>query len=387
VNRLDQIPDCTSLRILAQRRLPRFVWEYLVSGTGDGQTMVENRMGLDRVKFETRILEGEFAIDYSTSFLKDNFKFPLGVAPVGMSGLVTPNAEIMLASAALEFDFPYVLSTVAACSLERLVAELDAPRANIEKNIWFQLYCPKDPSILENLLRRAWKLGIRTLVVTLDLPGPSVREQQIKSGLSIPPSLNFNVLTQCFVSPRWSISRLRAGRPRLENLEQYNVDRQPMSSTNHIGYQMRVNPDPDYIRKIRAIWGGKIILKGISSRAQITSLKGVPYDSIWVSNHGGRQFAAHRSAIQCLEDLSGLVNVPLIVDGGVESALDVLRYFGAGASIVMAGRAWHFGLAALRQEGATHCVRIFARDLEANLRQMGMRSLKDLSPAYQRGVA
>ena len=377
-NRLDQIPDCATLRDIARKKLPRFVWEYLDSGTGDDSTVLENRSGLDAVKFDTAILQGNFTIDHSVCFLGKFFDLPLGVAPVGMSGLIVPNAEIALASAAIDYNFPYVLSTVSACSIERLVAELGASPQDVQKNIWFQLYCPADTAILRDLLDRAWNVGVDTLVITLDLPGPSVRERQIKSGLAIPPAFNTDIFLQCIVRPKWSIHRLKSGRPLLENLEKYNADCRPVSSTDHIGYRMRTNPDPEYIRTVRRNWKGRIILKGISAVSQISVLRGLEYDSLWISNHGGRQFSAHSSSIQSLRKVSSEVDVPLIVDGGVESAIDVLRYYEAGASMVMAGRAWHYSLGALGCSGARHFAEIVLRDLEANLRQMGIGRLEEM---------
>ena len=83
-------PEINDLRRAAKRRLPKFVWEYLDSGTGTETTAARNRTALDRIGFAPSILHGEIDVDLSTSFLGQDHPLPVGFAPVGMSGLIWP---------------------------------------------------------------------------------------------------------------------------------------------------------------------------------------------------------------------------------------------------------------------------------------------------------
>ena len=86
-------PALSDLRSRAQKRIPKFVWEYLDSGTGDEATKARNRAGLDRIGMMPSILHGEFTPDLSTTFLGNDLPLPFGIAPIGMSGLMWPDAE------------------------------------------------------------------------------------------------------------------------------------------------------------------------------------------------------------------------------------------------------------------------------------------------------
>jgi L-lactate dehydrogenase (cytochrome) len=370
---LSSFPDLESLKLKCRKSLPAFVWEYLDSGTGQDIVVSRNRRGFDDLTLRTSILRGDFDIHLGATFLNADFKFPVGVSPVGMAGLICPDIEIVLAGLSERVNFPYVLSNMAACSIERLVKNLSTT-----KNLWFQLYAPKDDNILADTLSRANEAGISTLVVTVDLPGASVRERLLKSGMKMPPRLSVPLVLQCLSRPRWSASRLIHGMPRMENLEKYSPKTRSLSPTQHLGYQLRTNPDWSYIKRVRELWSGNLILKGISSAQQLDAICEDEVDAIWVSNHGGRQFDAHKSAITVLPEIRQSTSKPLIFDGGIECALDILKAYSQGADYVMAGRAWHYAAGALGQRGPKHLSKLLARDLEANLRQIGVPCVTDL---------
>src|SRR6056297_812463 len=150
-------PALVDLKARAQRRLPKFVWEYLDSGTGDERTKAANRAALDRLEFLPSILHGDLEYDLSTSLLGFDYKIPVGIAPVGMSGLTWPGAERALAACAARNGLPYTLSTVAAAAPED-VADVIGDQA------WFQLYPPRDIDIRKDMLARVKAAGFKALV-------------------------------------------------------------------------------------------------------------------------------------------------------------------------------------------------------------------------------
>jgi L-lactate dehydrogenase (cytochrome) len=283
-------------------------------------------------------LRGEVIADLTTTFLGQTLSAPIGVAPVGMSGLMWPDAECTLARLGAQHSIPYCMSNVATQTPETL-----AP--HIGDQGWFQLYAPRDPEIRRDMLRRIKNAGFHTLVLTVDVPTASRRERQRRGGLSQPPALTPRILAQVMQCPAWAIGTLKTGMPKLRFLQSYSTHKGPLPSTAHIGYLLRTAPDWDYLRALRDDWDGKLIVKGVLKSDDAKALTKEGVDAIWVSNHAGRQF-----------------------DGG----LDVLRAIAKGADLVMLGRAFHYGLGAFGPQGADHVVKILTQDIAANMGQMGI---------------
>ncbi|MFZ5962704.1 alpha-hydroxy acid oxidase [Thalassococcus sp. BH17M4-6] len=366
--RYPSIPD---LRDAARRRIPKFVWEYLDSATGTEATKARNRGALDAVAFTPSILHGEITPDLSTTLMDERYPLPVGIAPVGMSGLVWPDAERSLARAATKARLPYCLSTVATQTPE-VIGPLTDGRG------WFQLYPPRDPQIRRDMLARARDNGFSTLVLTVDVPVASRRERQLRSGLTQPPRLTPRLLAQVALRPRWALDTWMHGMPHMRTLDPYSSDTCAKDSTAHIGYLLRTSPDWDYLRWLRDHWTGALVVKGVLNPADAPRLQAAGVDAIWVSNHAGRQFDAAPASITALPQIRAATDLPLIFDSGVEGGLDILRAIALGADFVMLGRAWHYALAVLGREGPAHLVDILTRDLTANLGQLGAARPIDL---------
>ena len=364
-------PGVTDLKRKARGRLPKFVWEYLDSATGTEATQRRNRTDLDRVLFRPSILHGEMTADLSTRLMGKDFPLPFGVAPVGMSGLIWPDAERRLARAAAAAGLPYCLSTVASRTPEDLAPVLG-------DHGWFQLYPPRDPEIRKDMLNRARAAGFGALILTVDVPVASRRERQTRSGLTQPPRLTPRLLAQVARRPAWALGTLKHGMPRMRLMDGYAENKVSLSSTAHIGYLLRTSPDWDYLRALRDAWDGPLIVKGVLNADDAARLQDEGADAIWVSNHAGRQFDAAPSTIAALPALRAATTLPLILDGGIEGGLDILRALALGADFVMLGRAWHYALGALGDAGPAHLVEILARDMAANMGQLGAGRLSDL---------
>lgn len=364
-------PGIADLKRRARRRVPNFVWEYLASGTGTEASMHRNRAALDDVEFLPSILHGPIECETGTRFLGKDFPLPFGIAPIGMSGLIWPNAEQLLAQAAAEADVPYTLSTVASQSPEDM-----AP--HIGQNAWFQLYPPKDPEIRTDMLNRVRSAGFTTLVLTVDVPVASRRERQVRSGLTNPPKLTPRLLAQIALRPTWALGMARNGMPRMRTLDKYIDSHSARSPTAHVGYLLRTSPDMDYVNWLRDAWDGPLIVKGVMRAEDADRLQRAGVDAIWVSNHGGRQFDGAPASISVLPAIRAATNLPLIFDGGVEGGLDILRALALGADFVMLGRGFLYGLAAVGARGPAHVIDILRQDMQANMGQMGLAQLNQI---------
>jgi L-lactate dehydrogenase (cytochrome) len=365
-------PELADLRRRAKRRIPKFVWEYLDSATGAEATKNRNRQSLDRIGFMPSILHGEFAPDLTTSLFGNDFPLPFGIAPIGMSGLIWPDAEGHLARAAARAGIPYCLSTVATQSPEDL-----AP--HIGDQAWFQMYPPRDPDIRTDMLNRAKAAGFNGLILTVDVPVASRRERQTRSGLTNPPRLTPRLMAQVAMRPAWAAGMARRGMPHMRMLDKYkSTSTEGLSSTAHVGYLLRTSPDWDYVKWLRDAWEGPFIIKGVLRPEDATALETIGADAIWVSNHAGRQFDAAPASIDMLPAIRAATTLPIIFDSGVETGLDILRALSLGADFVMMGRAFHYALAALGPQGIDHLLDIYTKDLIANMGQMGSKTLRDL---------
>ena len=365
-------PALSDLRAGARRRIPHFVYEYLDSGTGVEDQMARNQTALRGVRFWPAILEGDVEPNISTTFLGRDYARPYGVAPVGMSGIMWPRAEKIIAAAAKEAGVPYAMSNVATVTPEDLTPY-------IGEDAWFQLYMPRDPVVRDDMLGRARAAGFKTLIVTVDVPMDSRRERQRRANLNIPVKVTPSMIWQAATHPEWAIGTLREGIPSLKFLEEYTPKQDDFDSVAHAGHLLRGQPSWSDIEAIRKVWDGPMTVKGVQKAEDAVRLAGMGVDAVWVSNHSGRQFDGGPASIDCLASVRDAIpDTPIIFDSGVQGGLDILRAVALGADFVMMGRAWHYSVGALGKRGPAHLIDILDDDMQLNMGQIGARTLRDL---------
>jgi L-lactate dehydrogenase (cytochrome) len=366
-------PGLSDLKARARRRIPHFVWEYLDSATGRETVTARNRAALDAVLLRPAALRGEVTPDLSVRLLGRSYPAPFGIAPVGMSGLIWPEAERLLARHGSRAGIPYTLSTVATQTPEGL-------RGAQGDQGWFQIYPPRDPDIRRDMLARAKAAGFHTLVLTVDVPAASRRERQTRGGLVQPPRLTPRLMAQVARCPAWALGIQATGMPRMRLMDSYadQAATGPLPSTAHVGYLLRAAPDWAYLDALRDLWDGPLILKGVLEPEVAARAASAGVDAVWVSNHAGRQFDAAPAAIDVLPTIRTATDLPVIFDSGVEGGLDILRALARGADFVMMGRPWHYALGALGRDGPRHWHEVLVKDLTANMAQIGAARLADL---------
>ncbi|CUH46519.1 alpha-hydroxy acid oxidase [Ruegeria atlantica] len=367
-------PSIEDLRKTAQKRIPKFAFEYLDSATGRELGLKVNRDALDSIRFMPRVLCGRTKADLQTTLMGKTYDLPFGVAPVGMSGLMWAGAERMLAKAAVAHNIPFSLSSVAVASPEDV-----AP--HIGNNGWFQHYPVNSGELRRAMLPRIKAAGFHTLIITVDVPEESRRERQRRANLTVPPKADLHTLLEMASRPAWCLAHLREGvMPRMRFFDDY-VPTRGRESFTHAGALIRGIPDWEYLRELRQEWEGNLIVKGVLRPEDAQKMVTEGVDCIWVSNHSGRQFEAGPAVIDQLPGIREAVgtDMPLIYDSGIAWGLDIMRALAKGADFVMVGRAFQYAVAAFGARGVEHLVHILKADIEANMSQLGSEKLDSLS--------
>lgn len=358
--------DIAQLKILAKSRIPRFVFDYLCCGCNEDLAVQNNRHALDRVYLQPNYLNPIGKVGSSLELLGQRYAAPIGVAPLGLSGLVWPKASIYQARAAKASNLPFILSTVASISIEKAAA-------CAAENFWFQLYPPTDKGMLNDLMQRADASGCRHLVVTIDVPTLGIRPRNIRDGLTVPPRLNLQTIGQMITCPAWALSMARYGKPEFETIKPYLKNQNDMSElSDFIRKTLKDVVDINLLQHIRERWPHRLIVKGVINPHDAEMAIQTGADAIIVSNHGGRQLDASLPTISVLPQIRERVgdDFPLMADSGVESGVDVARFLARGADMVFAGRAFMYGVAALGQPGASHVSEILQTELLQVMEQL-----------------
>lgn len=369
----DRFPALSDLRDRARRRIPHYLWEYLDNATGDEGAQRRAAAALDAVTLMPSVLHGDIEPELATTFLGRELSAPIGIAPVGMSGAVWPDAERLLSRVAAQARIPYCLSTVAAVPPEEIANEFGDMG-------WFQLYAPTDPGLRRDVLARAKAAGFHTLILTVDVPVLSRREREMRVGIKNPMPLTPSVLLQSALRPAWAMGMLGRPMPRPRLFDKYEGTLTKRAGDKHIGLSVRCAPDWAYLEALRSEWDGPLVVKGILDPSVVPRLIAAGADALWVSNHGGRQFQAAPVPVDQLPRIRAAAGpeFPILADGAVRSGTDVLRLIALGADVVMLGRAFHWGLGAAGQEGAAHVFHLLCEQMRIDMAQLGVTRPADV---------
>jgi L-lactate dehydrogenase (cytochrome) len=375
-----RVLNIADLRRLAQRRLPRVVFDYVDGGADDEITLRENCRVFADVTFHPRQAVSIGNCNLRTTVLGQEISFPALLAPVGYSRLLHPGGEVASAQAAGEAGTGFILSTISGHKLENVKAVTRGP-------VWYQLYLVGGREAAEPAIERARLAGFSALVITIDTPVAGMRERDPRNGMkeilgsSLLAKLPF--LPQFLSRPGWLASFLRdGGVPKLENIILPNLGPMPlMDVTGALAASVITWSDFSWLRKA---WPGPILVKGVLTADDARRSVDHGAAGVIVSNHGGRQLDGAPAALRVLPEIVGAVNgqAEVLMDGGIRRGGDIVKALCLGARAVLIGRAYAYGLGAAGHAGVSRAIAILRADVERTLRLLGCSSVADLNSSF-----
>lgn len=379
------LADCYSiadLRRLAQRRLPRAVFDFFDGGAEDERTLRENCAAFERYRLAPHVLVDVATVTLQRPLLGQASALPLAIGPTGAAGFGHRHADLALAKAAAQHGIPYTLSSSATTALETIARE--APGRH-----WFQAYVLSNREFFWKMVERARAADFEGLMITVDLPVGGKRERDFHNHFSIPFRYTARNVLDFATRPRWALDMLLRGTPVLENMRELDLHAKTVSAmASSVGRNHDAGFDWDRLAEVRARWPRKLIVKGVARAEDAQRLAALGVDAIVVSNHGGRQLDNARATLDALpEVLQGAAGrVPVWLDGGIRRGSDIAKALALGAQAVLVGRATLFGAVAGGEAGAVRALDILRDELQRTLQLCGVPDVQGLEADLLRPV-
>ena len=366
-------PSIDDLRAKAKRSIPKFAFEYLDGGCNEDVNLHKNTSEIREVELLPYYLNKHSGSSMKTKLFGHTYDAPFGIAPVGLRGLMWPNAPEILAKAAFEHNVPFILSTVTTSSIER-ISEITEGQA------WFQLYHPTKDKLRDDLIKRAAAAECPVLVILCDVPTFGFRPRDIRNGLAMPPNMSIKNILQIIGKPKWAMQTLINGQPSFEILKPYmdkGLNLKQLGAFMDETFSGRLNEEK--IAPIREMWKGKLVLKGVANEADVEKAIRLGIDGVIVSNHGGRQLDAGESTIKPLTRIAKKYGdqITVMMDSGLRSGPDIARTLSSGAQFTFMGRSFMYGVSALGKKGGNHTISLLKTELQQVMEQICCENVSD----------
>lgn len=355
------------LEARAEAAMSAEAWGYLAGGAGGGDTMRANLEAFRRWRLVPRHLRDVSRRDLSVEVLHQRLAAPILLAPVGVQGIFHPGGEVASAEGAAALGIPVVLSTVSSKPMEEVAAAMgEVPR-------WFQLYWSRDRELAASMLERAERAGFSAVVLTIDLPLLAWRESDLQNAYL--PFLFGEGIANYLADPVFRAALERspeedpAGAIRLFS----QVFSNPSLTWEDLGWLRDQTDLP-------------IVLKGILEPDDARRALDHGAAGVVVSNHGGRQVDGSIAALDALPGVVGAVADAgeVLFDSGIRRGADVLKATALGASAVLVGRPFVYGLTVGGADGVRNALLNLLADLDLTLGLVGCTSFRELGTDHLR---
>ncbi|MDB5744476.1 MAG: FMN-dependent alpha-hydroxy acid dehydrogenase [Polaromonas sp.] len=343
----------------AHSRLGSNAWTYFSGGAADEITLRANASAWSRHLLQPRVLRQLAGGHTRVELLGRTLAHPILLAPVAFQRMAHPDGELASAYAAAAQGAGMVLSTQASISLETVAKAFlgEAQRGPL----WFQLYLQHDRGFTRELVQRAEAAGYEALVLTVDAPTSGARDRERRAGFCLPPHVS-----------AVNLEGLRPPAP---------LALQPGQSALFDGL-LATAPTWDDVAWLQSITRLPVLLKGVLHPGDARQAAALQVAGLIVSNHGGRTLdtAPATAAVlpRIVQALAGAM--PVLVDGGLRRGTDILKAMALGASAVLVGRPYAYGLANAGALGVAHVLRLLRDELEIAMALCGCPTLAQATP-------
>ena len=369
---LNKFFSVAEARLRARKRLPRMMFDYVDGASSDESLSLLNSTAFDSFRLMPRVLRDVADRDLSTEILGMQMGLPFGIAPMGMCALSWPNADQYMARAAATRRMPLCVSTAASAPLETIIEDADG-------YAWFQLYADQSSEFVDEMVQRAKDSGYKVLILTVDVPIPSVRTRDLRNGFTFPLHWGPRQIWDFVSHPHWSLASLvhalGNGMPRPMNYATSS------KGTKFVRNASRGRATWGFLELLRDRWPEKLIVKGVQCPKDAVRINALGVDAIYVSNHGGRQLNSAPTSIESLTQIRRAVGnaMPLIFDGGIRNGEHVIKALALGADFVMLGRSALFGLGAGGSEGLSDILDLISTEASAVMGLAGHQKITEIS--------
>lgn len=376
---LESALSVADLEARARRRLPPSVFGYVSGGSEDQASLLANRTAFARWQFLPRPLVDVSRRSQAVHLFGRDYASPVGIAPMGVSGLCAFEGDVALARAGSAAGVPAIMSAASMIPLERIMRE--AP------GTWYQAYLPADRNVIGPMLDRLKAADVPVLVVTVDVQVASTRENELRNGFSIPLRFTPRLMAGGLIRPRWMVETfartlIRHGIPHFENFTATRGTR-IITAAKGDHRSGRAAMSWEEIRWMRERWPGRLVVKGILRAEDAVAARQAGADGVMVSNHGGRQLDG---AIAPLDALAAIVaavpGLTVMLDGGIRRGTDVIKALALGARCVFVGRPAMYGLAVGGEQGVAHALSLLRREIDVDLALLGCPDTASLEPGF-----
>jgi L-lactate dehydrogenase (cytochrome) len=379
IRRLADCHNVTDLRVLARRKLPWPIFNYLDGGADDEVTLRRNSDAFSDYELLPSQLSDISQIDLRTRVLGCDIDWPVFLAPTGASRLFHHQKEPAVARAARAFGTIYSLSTLGTTTIEEIAATTDGPKM-------YQVYVFKDRGITRDFVSRCKASNFDAICLTVDTQVAGNRERDLVTGFGVPPDLKVRSLLSYLRHLPWSVRALVSG-----GFDMVNVTSSPgVSMEINEGVMAYINSQFDRtlswkdVEWLATLWDGPLVIKGIQTVADARKALDCGATAVMLSNHGGRQLESAPAPVDCIAAVADALGgqLEIICDGGIRRGNHVVKALALGATACSIGRGYLFGLAAGGQPGVEHALGLLRAEVERTMALAGCNSVGKLTGEY-----
>lgn len=378
-----RLKDCHNFhdfRVLAKKRLPGPIFNYIDGAADDETTYRRNSESFEQCDLIPNVLTGVKEIDMSVTVMGQKLDMPFYCSPTALQRLFHHDGEMAVGAAAEKFGTLFGVSSLGTVSLKDVRKKFSNPQC-------YQFYFHKDRGLNRAMMESAKEAGVEVMMLTVDSITGGNRERDLRTGFSIPFRLTLGGMVQFAMKPMWGINYVTHEKFALPQLDDH-VDMS--GGALSIGRYFTEMLDPsmtwDDVAEMVKLWDGQYCLKGIMSVEDARRAVDIGCTGIILSNHGGRQLDGSRAPFDQLAEIVDAVGdkIDVIMDSGVQRGTHVLKALSLGAKAVGIGRAYLYPLAAAGQPGVERALGLMRTEVERDMRLMGAKSVADLSRANLR---